>query len=440
MNKSVVIIGGGLSGLAAAYQLIDSGCEVTLLESAPTFGGLASSLKVEGQPVERFYHFICRTDVELVRLADELGLQDKLHWFPTKTGFYFDGQMYPFGTPLDLLGFSPIPWLQRLRFGIHIVASRLITQWKHLDRIPAKAWLIKNIGEQAYNAIWHPLLKIKFGDRYEQVSAAWIWHRIWRVARSRRSLLEPEMFGYFEQGSAVLYEGLVKKLQLSGIKLKKNVRVNQILVTNNHVTGVETSEGLIPCQAVISTVPLPILNQFLPGHDGPYFKNIRSIEYIGVVCMLLSLDRPLGKNFWTNINDPQISFNGFIELTNLNQHLNQQGLNLVYVPYYLSTSEPRYHYSDEQLLDEYVLALKKVNPQFSAKWIKEWHVFRDPYAQAICTTHFSEKVPPVQTPIAGLFVTDSTQYYPEDRTLSAAIRLGRSAAKTLLEDPEWQTH
>ncbi len=397
-------------------------------------------MSIEGQFVERFYHFICRSDSELIHLAGELGLRSKLSWFPTKTGFFFNGRMYPLGTPFDLLGFTPIPLLQRIRFGFHIIGSRWITHWKPLDKISAKTWLINNIGEQAFKAIWYPLLRIKFGDRYDQISAAWIWHRIWRVARSRRNLLEPEMFGYFEQGSAMLFAGLQHKLQQYGVNLQSNIRVREILIENNHVRGVQTSDGFIPCQAVISTVPLPILDKLVPDQESMYFKNIRQIDYIGVVCMLLSLDRPLGKNFWTNINDPDISFNGFIELTNLNQHLHQKGLNLVYIPYYLATKEPRFQLPDETLLSEYIHELKLVNPQFSENWIREWSVFRDPYAQAICTTNFSAKVPAVQTPVTGLFVTDSTQYYPEDRTLSAAVRLGQVAAQILMKDSQWQSN
>lgn len=436
MSNRVVILGGGLSGLAAAHELCRSGHHVTLLEKDLDFGGLASSIQIEGQPVERFYHFICRTDSELIQLAEDLGLQVKLHWVPTKTGFYYQEKMYPFGTPFDLLNFSPIPWLQRLRFGIHIVLSRLITDWSRLDKIPAKDWLIANIGRQAYEAIWHPLLRIKFGEYYDQIAAAWIWHRIWRVARSRRTLLEKEMFGYFEQGSSTLYAALLQELQENNIELRGGIQVEQILVEDGRVCGVLTSQGTIECDAVISTVALPTLDRLVPGQQAPYFQNLRQINYIGVVCLLLSLDRPLGKNFWTNTNDPRIPFNGFIEITQLNQHFKRLGLNLVYIPYYLATNEPRYSYPDEQVLTEYIQALKIINPQFSEAWIKEWHVFRTPHAQAVCTTGFADRVPDVNTPITGLFVTDSTQYYPEDRTLSAAIRMGKKAARAFLNDIE----
>src|SRR3990172_7234228 len=122
--KRVVVIGGGVAGLAAGYDLLRAGHRVTLLEAARDFGGLASSFRLEGHPVERFYHFICRSDRHLLRFADDLGLGDKLRWRRANTAFYYEGCYYSFGTPLDLLRFSAVPPLQRLRFGLHILRSR----------------------------------------------------------------------------------------------------------------------------------------------------------------------------------------------------------------------------------------------------------------------------------------------------------------------------
>lgn len=431
----VVVLGAGLAGLAASYDLARQGYRVTLLEAAPDFGGLASSVQIEGQFVERFYHFICRSDRHLIELARELGLCKKLRWQNTKTAFYYHGRLYRFGRPLDLMRFDPVPWLQRLRFGLHILRSYYRSNWKWLDEIPAKAWLIENIGEEAYYVIWHPLLRVKFGDFYDQVSAAWMWHRIWRVAQSRAGLLAPERFGYLEHGSLTIIEALVNRLQNHpNVTLKAGVRARQLLLSDGKIAAVQTATETIPCEAVISTIALPSLLRLLPDSTDPYFAKARQIQFIGVVCMLLSLNRPFSPNFWLNINDPAISFNGIIEQTNLNQNLRAAGLNILYVPFYLPTTEPRYNAPPEALYAEYLPMLKRINSAFDESWIKEWHVFRTPFAQAICTTRFLDLMPGHRTPLRGLYLTDSTQFYPEDRTLSAAIQQGRRAARYLLED------
>lgn len=433
--KRVVVVGGGLSGLAASYDLVRAGHHVTILEAAPDFGGLAGSFRLEGRPVERFYHFICRSDRHLLELVNTLGLSAKLHWRPTRTAFYHNQRFYAFGTPFDLLRFSPVPWVQRVRFGLHIMRSRYRAQWRWLDQIPAKAWLIESVGEEAYHAIWHPLLKVKFGDYHDRISAAWIWHRIWRVARSRRSLFERESFGYLEHGTATVVDPLVDWLHVQpNAVLRTGVKVEPLAVRDGRVSEVRVGGTAIPCDAVISTVALPTLDRLIPGQSDAYFTRVRAVKYIGVVCMLLSLKRRFSKNFWTNINDPRISFNGFIEQTNLNQDLRLAGLNVLYVPFYLPTTDPRYSFADDALFQEYTDMLALMNPSFSREWVKEFHVFRAPYAQAVFTTNFVDLIPAHRSSVHGLYVTDSTQFYPEDRTISAAIEQGRTVAAMIMSD------
>jgi len=431
----IIVLGAGLAGLSASYDLARQGHRVTLLEAAPDFGGLASSIQIEGQLIERFYHFICRSDQYLIELIQELGLNEGLNWQPTRTAFYYNGNHYRFGRPIDLMRFKPVPWLQRLRFGFHILRSYYRSNWKWLDEIPAKAWLIENIGEEAYNIIWHPLLRVKFGDYHDKISAAWMWHRIWRVAKSRTSLLSRETFGYLEHGSATIIDGLVKWLEAQpNVTLKTGVRVQPLAVEDGRITTVHAGGEPFACDALLSTVALPGLNRLIPDQTSKYFTQAQQVQFIGVVCALFSLKHSYSPNFWLNINDPNISFNGVIEQTNLNRNLRAAGLNLLYVPFYLPTSEPRYNATPDELYAEYIPMLQRVNPSFNVSWIKEWHVFRTPFAQAVCTTNFLNIIPDHRTPIRGLYVTDSTQFYPEDRTLSAAIQQGRTAARYIMED------
>ncbi|HEY7206105.1 MAG TPA: NAD(P)/FAD-dependent oxidoreductase [Methylomirabilota bacterium] len=433
--RRVVVIGGGLAGLAASYDLARAGHRVVLLEAAADFGGLASSFRLEGHPIERFYHFICRGDHDLLTLVDQLGLGGKLHWRSTRTAFFYNGRNYPFGSPLDLIRFSAVPWSQRIRFGLHIIRSQYRSQWRWLDQIPAKPWLIECIGERAYQVIWHPLLKVKFGDDHDKISAAWIWHRIWRVASSRRGMLDRQMFGCLEHGTATLVDPLVDWLRRQpGVELRTGMRVRPLEIRDGRVTEVRAGEERFPCDAVISTVALPVLDRLVPDRSDPYFERARRVKYIGVVCMLLSLRRSFGSAFWTNINDPRIECNGIIEQSNLNQNLERAGLHVVYVPFYLPTTEPRYHAEDKDLFREYVAMLRHMNPDFSESWVKEYHVFRTPYAQPIFTTNFVDLMPGHRTPIRGFYVTDSTQFYPEDRTISQAIRQGRTAASLIMAD------
>jgi protoporphyrinogen oxidase len=436
-DKTVIIIGAGLSGLAAAHDLLGAGCHVTVIDGAKDFGGLASSLFIDGQAVERFYHFICRNDLPLLELVRELGLERTLVWQPARTAFLYEGSLCRFGTPLDLLRFRPIPFEQRIRFGLHVMHSRYRSQWRWLDQIPAKPWIIESVGEEAYNVIWHPLLKIKFGDDHDKISAAWLWHRIWRVASSRENLLGPDVFGTLERGSATIIDALVQRISAHrNATLRAGTRVRRIDLDGARVTGVTLESGeRLGADAVVSTAALPVLDKLLePQRTEPYFARMRAIRYIGVVCVLMNLREPLSSQFWMNVNDSRISFNGVIAQSNLNPRLRQAGLNTIHVPFYLPTSHPRYGAPDEDVYREVVELLPRINPRFSPSWVKEWHVSRAAHAQAICATHFVDLIPDHRAPLSGLYVTDSAQFYPEDRTISMAIAQGRKAASLMRAD------
>lgn len=434
-RQSVAIIGAGLAGLSAAYDLGKNGFQVTLVESGPEVGGLASSFKIGGAPIERFYHFICRSDTHLIDLVDELGIGSKLHWRQVGTGYFIDGRMFSFDTPFELLRFSPVPLVQRFRFGLHVLRSRYLRDWRRLEHLSAKEWLVENIGAHAYASIWEPLLRIKFGDDAERISAAWIWHRIWRVASSRGQPWERNRFGYLEQGSSTVINALVAKLKsYPNVRFLTNTRVVKIDIAEGRVQGIQLQDGQSEqCDHAISTVPLPVFAQMAPGLPTEYRDPLSQIKYIGVMCMLFRLRESLTNHFWVNIHDPLIPFNGFIQYTNLNPRPDLNSSHIVYVPFYAATSHAQFQMDNQSLFDKYVAALQLINPTFNRDWVEEYYVFRETFAQAICPVDFSKVVPSHETPVPNLYITDSVQFYPEDRTISAAIRLGRHTANLIAE-------
>jgi len=386
---------------------------------------------VAGRKIERFYHFICKGDQDLLDLVAELDLEEQLHWQLSNTSFYYHGRSYGFGSPIDLLRFSPVPWLQRIRFGWNVIDSRFRRQWQRLDDVAARSWLIDRIGQKAYDVIWDPLLRVKFGEYHDQVSAAWIWHRIHRVASSRRRFWEKDYFGYLEGGSETVIEGLLNRLRrMPNVEIRTGAAVERILSEGGRVSGVllKGENQPMACRDLVSTIALPALLKLAPDLPDDYRSKLSQIEYLGVVCGLVKVRQPLTQSFWVNINDPSIPFNGVIEYSNLNKHLGMGNSAIVYVPYYLHRAVPRFHFSDDQLVAEFVAGFKRISPEFDESWIEEVHVSRASHAQAICSIGFSKLVPKHEAPLEGLYITDSTQYYPEDRTISAAIRLGRRVA------------
>lgn len=411
----VGIIGAGISGLSTALALRKAGHEVDIFQREADLGGLIATFDFDGVPLEHFYHFLCTSDIGYFRLCQQLELSEHLRFREATTGFYYAGKSYSFHTPLDLLLFPGIPLLQRIRLGLFALKARSRTDWTYLDALGGKAWLIEQLGEETYKVIWEPLLELKFGDFHDKISAAWVWHRICRVAKSRGKM------GYLEGGTRLLLDTLHAKLDALGARIHPEQPVRQILADGGRVSGLAfDGHEDYPCDRVVSTVPLCVLAGLLPPGWEDYAASLSRIDYIGVVCVSFKLRRPVSRHFWYNVNDEHIPFNGIIEYTNLNP-LPAHDCHIVYVPYYVATDHPRYTMADGEVIGESWVAVKRLNPALTDEDLLASHVARTPYAQAICPTGFLQMLPNQKAPLRGLRLLDSTFLYPEDRTQAGHV-------------------
>jgi protoporphyrinogen oxidase len=429
--KRAIVIGGGPAGIKAAHVLAKGGADVTLLESGPLLGGLAGSFDVQGVRIERYYHFICKGDDELVATLAELGLSHKLRWRDSRMAYFVDGTLYPFLTPLELLRFGPLSLLNRVRAGLAVKLAQRMTE-EAVAPEKATLWLRKLFGQEAYRVIWEPLMRFKFAEHAPEISAAWIWARMVRLSRSRTSAWREEL-GYIEGGSQVVLEGLGRDLVARGGRIVLNADVEQILIEAGRARGVRVGGETLAAETVISTVTTSRFLKLAAGLDGPYVQGLQRIPTIGIFCLFLRLKRAVTPFFWVNTNDPRVPFAGMIEYTNLNPVPELQGDHVLYVPQYLSANDPRYSQSDEEVLGKYADALALINPAFDRSWIRFAAVFRDRYAQPICLTDYRTTTPAIATPIPNLFLTDSCQLHPHDRTISGSFGLGLEAARQSLK-------
>ena len=417
----VVVLGAGAMGLAAAYRAAKNGHEVDVLEAAADPGGMAGHFDFDGISLERFYHFVCHTDFATFELMEELGIRDRLRWRSTSMGLLHAGRLHRWGDPVALLRFPGIGMWDKMRYGLFAFVCVRRNRWDAIERETAREWITRWCGETIYRKFWQPLFRYKFYEYADEISAAWIWTRIRRIGRSRKSMMQEEL-GYIEGGSLTLIEALMEAVRTHGGRVHLGEPARRVLSSGGQVTGVETENGVFAADAVISTTPTPLVSGLVPDLPEEWKAKYESIHNIGVICVIFRLGRSVSPHFWVNIMEPDLEIPGVIEFTNLR---NVGGDTIVYVPYYMPVTHEKFGWSDERLLAEAFACLRRINGELAAGDIRGTKVARIRYGQPICEPGFAAKVPPIQTPIAGLQIADTCFYYPEDRGISESVRVGQ---------------
>ena len=436
----VGIIGAGAAGLAAAYELGEHGHQVAVYERAPFLGGQASTFDVGGARLERGYHHLFTSDTHILDLIDRIGLGHQMRWIDSKVGTLYDGKIHNFVTPLDLLRFTPLSLLDRLRLGLVTLMIRRKKDWRSLEGVTASDWLREKAGRRVYDTFWGPMLRGKFGeDYYEQVGMAWVWGKIHTRFASRARGMSKEVLGYPIGSFGEIFDVLAQKIADQGNDVHTAASVRRIVVEDGRATGMEVElPGQGPSaeefDAVIATTPSYIFPKLVPPLPEDYASRLSGVDYMAAVLVILVLDRPLSHIYWLNVADRSIPFVGVIEQTNLIPPEHYGGQHIVYLSNYLSPSHPLYKLDHEELLQEYMPHLRKINRDFDASWIQTSYHHRVDAAQPIIGTDYSSRMPDHRTPFRGLYLANTTQVYPEDRGTNYSVRLGQRVAHMAMED------
>ncbi|MCQ1534306.1 NAD(P)/FAD-dependent oxidoreductase [Methanosarcina sp. KYL-1] len=431
----IAIIGSGIAGLSAGYRLCKEN-EVLIFEKDAEIGGMAASCCQESAEnpyfIEKYYHHIFRSDSELLALIEELGLERKMLWLEGKNAYFVDGKAYPMNTPLEILRFKPLSLSDLVRLGLMVLRIRGIKDTAPYDKIKAKDWILDTAGSNVYENFFAPLLKSKFGDNAENVSAAWLIGRVKiRSDRGRGG----EKLGYMKGGFNALVEALAEEVRENGGIIQKNTPVSEIVIQDNAVQGVVANGTFVACDAVISTVEPGVLDALTKGKPEALHETLRGIRYQGTACALLGLDRGLMQDgtYWLNIK-ADVPFGAVIEHTNF-LPFEDYGEHLVYLAsYFQNEKDPLWVQKEEEVLDSYLSGLEKIFPAFSRKEVRWKKLFRRLDTAPVYEQGYLEKVLPAAPGPRGLYLAGmfSPENYPE-RSINGSVKAGFECARLLMK-------
>jgi protoporphyrinogen oxidase len=420
----IAIIGAGFGGMAAAYDLRKAGHEIVIYESAEFVGGLASGFKEPhwDWSVEKFYHHWFQSDASMLGLIRELGWEDKVRFPRPLTVMYHNGRFHPFDSILKALLFPGLGFgLDKIRFGFVGLFLRLTDNWRALEQVTADAWMTKWAGRRVYEKMWKPLLVGKFGPFYRDVNMAWMWARI--KARSTR-------LGTFEGGFQKFADLFAEKLRAQGVEIRLGVAVKSIKR--------DAAKGLVvdaeSFDKVLVTTSPSLMAKMCPDLPEDYLKGLLELKSMGAVVMTLSLTRQLSTDgyYWFNLpTESGFPFLALVEHTNFVPPENFGGDRIVYAGDYLEHGHEYFSLSDDELLEKFLPAFKKINPEFERDWVKKMWVYKTNYAQPVPLLGHSKNIPAIQTPVDGLYFASMSQVYPWDRGTNFAVEIGRRAARMM---------
>ncbi len=433
-GRRIGILGGGITGLTAAFYLLRAGADVTVIENRSQVGGLATFFDFGEFTWDKFYHCILTSDGPLLQLIDDLGLTAELRWTETKVGFFARNSIYPMTSSLDFFRFPLINLWQKARLGLGVLYASRIADGRALEKVLASEWLIRIFGESNYRKIWAPLLKCKLGSCREQASAAFIWATISRLYSTRsKNASKKECLGYVRGGYCTVINRLISEIERLGGTIAPGIAVQRVTATDGGIT-VGTPNGSLRFQSVISTVPSPVLAKIAPQLSHDYVDKLLRVQYLGVVCVVLVLKHAASPYYVTNLADESLPFTGIIEMTNLIARDETAGRHLVYLPKYTSPEDPLFSLGDEHIWQNFWPSLQRVYPRLKESDIEGRYVFRERFVQPLPVIDYSDLVPQMKTGLDGLLVANTSQIVNSTLNNNQMVQIARKAAAALADN------
>lgn len=428
----VGIIGAGTMGLTLAYRLSKAGQNVTVFEAAPQVGGLGAWFDYGDFVWDKYYHVILQQDSHLLGLIRELGIDSKLNWVETKTGFLCDGKHISLSNSWEFLRFPLLNLFEKARLAAGILYVQRLRKPSRLERIKVGDWMARVFGARVYQTIWEPLLRSKYGALTDQMPATIMWATIRRYYSTRSKGGGRERMGFLSEGFRSLYDGLVSEVTKQGAEVHCSTSVETVEDLGVSTVRVHTSRGCFEFDRLISTVPTRSLQKIVRHADDLFDGISDGPVFLGVVCLAVVLRRPLNGYYVTNLIQRGFPFTGIIGVSNLAGTNKFNGLHFVMLPRYEVCDSPWFQESPQRIAKEFIGALKTVWPDIEDNLVG-WHLSREPLVQALWIASPPTAHGPAQSRTGRLWSINAEIAGRDTLNNNAIIKVANDAATKFLD-------
>lgn len=424
----IAVLGGGITGLTAAYYLAKKNYQVTVFEKEKNLGGLASGFKIPSWNwyLERTIHHVFANDKDILNLAKEVGFNKIFFREPETSSLYeidkkqfpylpVGRQVFPLDNPQDFLKFPLLSFPQKIRAGLILTFLKLSPFLSFYEQNTAEKFLRRSMGDEVWNILWQQLFRKKFGKYAENILASFIWARIKKRTKK---------LGYVEGGFQNFINYLEKKIIEKGGRIIKEYQIDKIKKINGkfQLNEKDWFDG------VVSTLPTPILIKASEGlFPSWYLSQLKKINYLHAISLVLETNRPiLNKTYWLNISAPEIPIMGIFQQTNFINKKNYGGKDISYLGWYVDFQDRLWKMTDKEILDFVFPYLEQITGHQPS--ITNYFVFRAPWAQPIFDRNFLKNKPRFKTPIKNFYLANLEMTYPFDRGTNYAVKLGKEVS------------
>lgn len=426
-TESIAIIGGGFTGLTAAYELAKAHHRITVFEKEKELGGLAHGFREPNWDwyLEKAYHHWFTNDLSVLSLLGDLGLKDELIIKRPITANFWRERSFQFDNPRDFLNYPGLTALDKVCTGALLAFLKLNPFWQPLESLTAETLARRVGGDHAWKALWEPLMVAKFDNYSGKVAASWLWARIKKrstslsyikggfqtlVKRLKETILAHGGIVYTNTAITSIRNGLRGKYLVLWKKQKREF--DRILLT------VPTAAAIKLCPLILNTNPKPL-----------------EIPHLHAQMLILETRAPILKDvYWLNILDRNFPFLAVVAHTNFMNKKYYGNHHLTYFGNYLPQGHSYLSLTKEQLLKLFLPYVKRLNPSFRQLSIVNCQLFTGWYAQPVHELHYSKLAPPLKTPLEGIYLANLDSIYPWDRGTNYAVELGQKAARLITQE------